>query len=212
MHTEELLYYILLSCFYDRPEDGILRKRISTFYSTDWFSQFHLFPRTMMYSGNISMIFSASVCKLLCLCRDMAHDTFSYEYPSYRIFFIRCMVGMLECTSDWYIFYSSYPARLSASSLTLQRAYDNMLNGMHTIPMIRIHTIHILLLMYQWLVHFHNKVYMSVFLLILLHGVFASPYLLFLADNRGRQIDWWSEIWSDFLLLPLLYFLTIFIL
>ena len=93
-----------------------------------------------MYSGNISMIFSASVCKLLCLCRDMAHDTFSYEYPSYRIFFIRCMVGMLECTSDWYIFYSSYPARLSASSLTLQRAYDNTLNEIHTIPMIRIHT------------------------------------------------------------------------
>ena len=59
MHTVELLYYILLSCFYDRPEDGILRKRISTFYSTDLFSQFHLFPRTMMYSGNISMIFSA---------------------------------------------------------------------------------------------------------------------------------------------------------
>lgn len=138
-------------------------KAFPLFMVTDWFSQFHLFPRTMMYSGNISMIFSASVCKLLCLCRDMAHDTFSYEYPSYRIFFIRCLVGMLECTSHWYIFYSSYPARLSASSLTLQRAYDNMLNGMHTIPMIRIHTIHILLLMYQWLVHFHNKVYMSVF-------------------------------------------------
>lgn len=140
-------------------------KAFPLFMVTDWFSQFHLFPRTMMYSGNISMIFSASVCKLLCLCRDMAHDTFSYEYPSYRIFFIRCLVGMLECTSHWYIFYSSYPARLSASSLTLQRAYDNMLNEMHTIPMIRIHTIDSLLPLYQWLVHFHNKVYMSFFCL-----------------------------------------------
>ena len=90
-------------------------------------------PGTLAWFSPLHMWF-------LCLCRDMAHDTFSYEYPSYRIFFIRCMVGMLECTSDWYIFYSSYPARLSASSLTLQRAYDNTLNEIHTIPMIRIHT------------------------------------------------------------------------
>jgi hypothetical protein len=46
-------------------------------------------------------------------------------------------------------FLSSYPARLSASSLTLQRTYDNMLNEMHTIPMIRIHTIDGLLPLYQ---------------------------------------------------------------
>lgn len=170
---------------------------LTDFHNFICFRERWCIPGTLAWFSPLHMWF-------LCLCRDMAHDTFSYEYPSYRIFFIRCMVGMLECTSDWYIFYSSYPARLSASSLTLQRAYDNMLNGMHTIPMIRIHTIDSLLPLYQWLVHFHNKVYMSVFLLILLHGVFASPYLLFLADNRGRQIDWWSEIWSDFLLLPLL--------
>lgn len=153
MHTVELLYYILLSCFYDRPEDGIYPSDI---VEKHFCVYGHCLISTISsVSGNDdgsrehSHDFLRSICGFLCLCRDMAHDTFSYEYPSYRIFFIRCLVGMLECTSHWYIFYSSYPARLSASSLTLQRAYDNMLNGMHTIPMIRIHTIDSLLSLYQ---------------------------------------------------------------
>ena len=106
---------------------------LTDFHNFICFRERWCIPGTLAWFSPLHMWF-------LCLCRDMAHDTFSYEYPSYRIFFIRCMVGMLECTSDWYIFYSSYPARLSASSLTLQRAYDNTLNEIHTIPMIRIHT------------------------------------------------------------------------
>ena len=34
-------------------------KAFPLFMVTDWFPRFHLFPGTMMYSGNISMIFSA---------------------------------------------------------------------------------------------------------------------------------------------------------
>ena len=113
MHTVELLYYIFLTCLYGRPEvriyPSMLRKSISIFLITVWFPRFHLFPGTMMYSGNISMIFSAPYVVLMFMPRygswhlfiwisilsDLFHKMFGrnarmYQWLVHFLFVISC--------------------------------------------------------------------------------------------------------------------------